>query len=332
MKKNYPGFFYALLLSYCNAFTQIPTDSLVAYYPFNGNANDTSGNGFNGSLNGQVSVAGQCGKAYKFSGNFIDCGDPAGNQFDLVNDATISLWMKLYSFPSSAPTSGNAGYFTLIGKDVAPGDNHKWFLATYSGQLVLHINIPGSGGFWVIQSIFSFVLNTFYHIVLTKASNIYRFYVNAVYYGAQILAENISDVPSSLRIGDLQDGSHPLNAAIDEVRIYHKELTQAEINQLYLHCSSGMVTSSGMIVQNQPADFKIYPNPSSDRFVLSFADLRMDVKNVSVFNVLGEKVFEQEFRLYNRDVIIDLGNKPKGVYLLQVQTRKKIMVSKIAVQ
>jgi len=333
MKSRYLIIICVLILSYSNTFTQIPTDSLVAYYPFNGNANDTSGHGFNGFLNGQISVTGQCAKAYKFSGNYIACGDPVGNEFDLVNDATISLWMKFYSLPPSAPTGYFFNYYTLIGKDVGGGDHDKWFLATYNDQLVFHINVAvQSEGYWAAQPVFSFALGTFYHVVLTKTGNTYQFYVNGVFYGSKTLPYNIVDVASILRIGDLDDGSQSLNAAIDEVLIYRRALNPSEINQLYVHCPSGPITSSENVTQEQPTDFKIYPNPSSGKFVLSFANQLIEVKNISVFNVLGEKVFEQEFQLYNRDVIIDLGNKPKGVYLLQVQTRKKIMVSKIAVQ
>jgi len=331
MKKKYAGIIGVLILSYCHVFAQ--TDTLVAYYPFNGNANDSSGNGFNGALNGQIPVTGQCGGAYKFTGTFITCGDPAGNEFDLVNNASISLWMKLYSFPANVPSSGlNSGYFILIGKDVGPGDNDKWFLATYRGHLVIHINDQSQvNGNWAVQTIFPFALNTFYHIVVTKTDYTYKFYVNGVFYGFQTIPVNIVDVAAPLIIGDLQDGSLSLNAAIDEVMIYHGALTEAKINQLY-NCSQGPVTAISTIIQDQQPDFKIYPNPSFGKFVLSFANQMIEVKNVSVFNVLGEKVFEQEFQLYNRDVIIDLGNKPKGVYLLQLQTRKKIMVSKISVQ
>jgi hypothetical protein len=47
------------------------SDGLVAYYPFNGNANDESGNGNNGTVNGATLSAdrfGQTGKAYSFDG------------------------------------------------------------------------------------------------------------------------------------------------------------------------------------------------------------------------------------------------------------------------
>ena len=335
MKKNYFKIICVLILIGCKAFTQIPTDSLVAYFPFNTNANDSSGNGYIGSLNGQYSIASSCGRAYYFSDNYIDCGDPMGNQFDLINTASISLWIALFGVPSTSGPGPYNGYFTIIGKDVGPGNNEKWFLAITSHELIFHVNAPNapsSSGGWAIQTILNFALNNLYHIVVTKTGNTYSFYVNGVNYGSQTMPLNIIDVPYSLQIGDLHDGSNPIKAVIDEVLIYHKALTQTEVNQLFAHCPSGVITAINTISQDPSSDLKIYPNPSSGKFVLSFDNQMIEVKNVSVFNVLGEKVFEQRFQLYGRDVIIDLENKPKGVYLLQVQTRKKIMVSKIAVQ
>jgi hypothetical protein len=50
----------------------VPTNGLVAYYPFNGNANDASGNGNNGVVNGATLTTdrfGDVGKAYSFDGN-----------------------------------------------------------------------------------------------------------------------------------------------------------------------------------------------------------------------------------------------------------------------
>lgn len=55
MKRYYC--FVALLFIFLNTYSiaQIPTDGLVAYYPFAGNANDESGNGNNGTTNGGIS-------------------------------------------------------------------------------------------------------------------------------------------------------------------------------------------------------------------------------------------------------------------------------------
>jgi len=330
MKKIYLKIIGVLLVINCNLFAQIPTDSLVAYYPFNGNANDSSGNGFNGILNGQYSVASTCKRAYYFSNNNIDCGDPTGNQFDLINNASISLWVALFSAPSSGPLPYN-GYFTLIGKDVGPGNNEKWFLAITNNELTFHVNVPPSSGGWATQTIFPYALGTLYHIVVTKTNNTYKFYVNGVDYGSQTLSFNVVDVPFNLKIGDLHDGSTKINAVIDEVMIYRRVLTQTEINQLYAHCSSGIITSTGMVTRDQQGDLKIYPNPSSGKFVLYFNNVPVGLKTLFVYDILGKKIFAQS-KIYDQRVAIDLRGQPKGSYFLQVQTGKKIMTKKIVLE
>ena len=49
----------------------VPTNGLVGWWPFNGNANDESGNGNNGVVNGAALTLdrnGNVGKAYSFDG------------------------------------------------------------------------------------------------------------------------------------------------------------------------------------------------------------------------------------------------------------------------
>ena len=48
MKRIFVLFFLLIM----RAAAQVPTNGLVAWYPFNGNANDSSGNGNNGTLHG----------------------------------------------------------------------------------------------------------------------------------------------------------------------------------------------------------------------------------------------------------------------------------------
>ncbi|MBL8028703.1 MAG: immunoglobulin domain-containing protein, partial [Fibrobacteres bacterium] len=71
-----------------------PVLGLIAYYPFTGNANDSSGNNHNGIVSGASLISdrfGNANNAYDFDGvnNHIDIGD-IGN----IDDITISLWYK----------------------------------------------------------------------------------------------------------------------------------------------------------------------------------------------------------------------------------------------
>ncbi|HZW40313.1 MAG TPA: hypothetical protein VFF33_13525, partial [Ignavibacteriaceae bacterium] len=51
-----------LLIFSFSIFAQVPTDALIAYYPFNGNADDVSGSGFNGQVTGATLVADRRGE------------------------------------------------------------------------------------------------------------------------------------------------------------------------------------------------------------------------------------------------------------------------------
>ncbi|MFM2135838.1 MAG: hypothetical protein RL021_1238, partial [Bacteroidota bacterium] len=67
------GVFVLFLLSVtAQVPSYVPTNGLVGWWPFNGNANDESGNGNNGAVNGATLVEDRIGNAlsaYYFNGN-----------------------------------------------------------------------------------------------------------------------------------------------------------------------------------------------------------------------------------------------------------------------
>ena len=75
----------------------VPTNGLVGYWPFNGNANDVSGNGNNGTVNGATLTTdrfGNANSAYSFDGvdDFINKNNWSslnGNQ-----DFSVNFWLK----------------------------------------------------------------------------------------------------------------------------------------------------------------------------------------------------------------------------------------------
>jgi hypothetical protein len=85
----------------------VPTDGLVAYYPFNGNANDESGNGHHGTVNGAILSSDRDGnndKAYEFShdgasfrNNHQSIYIPFHSDFQSEN-FTVSIWFKADSY------------------------------------------------------------------------------------------------------------------------------------------------------------------------------------------------------------------------------------------
>ena len=90
--------------------TQPSFSGLVAYYPFDGNASDMSGNGYDGTVDGATLGAdrqGNASMAYNLDGvdDRIKIGDQALNG---QNHFTFSMWLKTVSGDQFLVTAANA--------------------------------------------------------------------------------------------------------------------------------------------------------------------------------------------------------------------------------
>ena len=82
----------------------VPLDGLVAYYPFNGNANDVSGNGNNGVVFGATLTSDRFGiadSAYYFGGN---------GHYILVAPSASQKWTPKFGPEAKLDFSGSAGH------------------------------------------------------------------------------------------------------------------------------------------------------------------------------------------------------------------------------
>jgi hypothetical protein len=217
---------------------------LVAYYPFNGNANDESGNGFNAITHGVSSCTDRKGlnnSSYCFDGIDDYINIPHHEAFNLVSDFTISLWTEIAVSPELnggmndiiRKWSGNhEGYPFAIGYlNELADDNYedKIIYARYDGQAC------GNG-----PTTYSPVIEngTFVHVVLLKEGNILRQYIN------NVLITEFTDYTdnSSCTIGNTTDVTigcrgnmvRFFEGKIDDIRIYNRAITPVEVNALFL--------------------------------------------------------------------------------------------------
>jgi hypothetical protein len=76
----------------------VPTNGLVGWWPFNGNANDESGNGNHGTVNGATLAAdrfGNAGKAYSFDGSdLITVLNNSSLNIQPSNGFSVSIWAE----------------------------------------------------------------------------------------------------------------------------------------------------------------------------------------------------------------------------------------------
>jgi hypothetical protein len=234
----------ALLLAASSAFAQVPsyvpTNGLVGWWPFNGNANDESGNGNNGTVNGAMLTSDRFGnnnKAFYFNGTNSQIRTPF-NVTQLNNNYAISLWYRLDTLNTAYPAllyaySPTSGRYTL-----------RLELQQFNNQINFYMEVAsGNPGTALFKS--NVVLSgSYFHLLINKNSSFTELYLNGNLLSttSQINPNSSSD---SLYIGN--NGSYQgYTGVLDDIGIWARALTQQEITALYNAQSCiGNITSDG---------------------------------------------------------------------------------------
>ncbi len=217
-----------------SVFAQSPTNGLVASYPFNGNANDESGNGNNGTVNGATLTTDRFGKAnsaYSFDGtnDYIQCISNITN----LDSISISGWVYLNN------TEG--GNYVQIGVDGSEGCNGLGigngtgaFTVNGLSLLTLESCIGWNNSGVDVTS------QNWFHFILIKNKNVLSYYLNGIMKKTQIIKTPISPT-SFIFLGSSSSSTFFHNGKLDDIKIYNKALTASEITALYNDNNSGLV-------------------------------------------------------------------------------------------
>ncbi len=219
-------------------------DGLIAYYPFNDNANDESGYGNNGTLYGPVPVADRysvANSAYNFDGinDYILINDPVPPALQIQNEITLSAWI----YAANHPGSGNLWLIAGSQCDACGSSGASIFLdgrTNSDGQTCPpgHIHFQIGDGSWHVSNTKTQVpLNQWVYVVATrKANEDAKIYYNGV-------QQPLTSVPWSgaisysgayFAIGRQRDYNNRFfTGIIDEVRVYNRALSESDVNDLY---------------------------------------------------------------------------------------------------
>ncbi len=232
-----------------NVPSYMPKDGLVGYWPFNGNANDESGNGNHGIVTGATLEKDRNGKvnsAYFFDNDSIRI--KIKNL--LINNTSLSFsgWFK-----SNIKTDAN-GYPDLTAQQIIPDNayifkygNSKEILSSSiqkNGYLNVsynkYLNINNSVNF--SSSYGTFHENNWNFITVTYNGDTLKTYINGIYYkynNKTKIKFNVLD--SLITIGKMFNGS------IDDISIHKRAITMNEVEQLFYgqpKCQTSTVTIS----------------------------------------------------------------------------------------
>jgi len=216
---------------------KMPIEGLIAYWPFNGNANDESGNEINGTVIGPILTSDRHGNnnsAYSFDGQ-NDYIEAEASKLPSA-ERTISLWFYANTVENRP---GLLGYGGISGKK-----GTSWLMGlNMNGRKSFHMSCH-----WLINRIDYYYTNSpvedWYHCVITTDSNGTRIYINGVeevsnttfvsntYVDARELGIGVVSSPNG--IVPYADGNTKyFYGSIDDIRIYNRALNESEIQVLY---------------------------------------------------------------------------------------------------
>jgi len=216
-----------------NTISESCPKGLVAYYPFNGSANDVSGNGYNGVPTNVVQTSGILGQAYRFDGSSYITLPGAINASGIFS---VSLWVRtdnqgsknLFREMISKIGGGETGEFEINIHDMpepAGAGNGIGFMGWISGRGIMDIN---SNAVNIRDS-------NWHNIIISYKSGSQTAYIDGNLVGSNTYSGGIPPTSNQIQIGGTNwHYYHPRWIGdIDEVSIWDKFLTQSDVSDLY---------------------------------------------------------------------------------------------------
>ena len=262
-------FFSALCMVWISLSAQIPsylpTNGLVGWWPFNGNANDESGNGNNGTVNGATLTTdrfGNTSKSYRFDGlsNHISVQHSSSINCSKV---TISTWFNADDFIGETNqnylvskreyTGWGNSYEIGLGKDPINCFNNP----NCDNAIFTNYTVNNQNYVKVYSSDSALRPNEWNHFVYVHDSFNVAIYLN----GKRVLFEQSPGTIPTNNTLPVWFGARPnggrsyYNGILDDIAIYNRALTPQEISALYSGCTttdSSSFSASGCNVYTLP--------------------------------------------------------------------------------
>lgn len=309
------------------------TGSLIAFYSFNGNANDVTGNGNNGIIKGCTFTTDRFGVSNSaiFFNGLTDAIRVVNNQqLNFTQSISISFWMKpteffqREAFPLSHGSWENRWKISLVNQKI------RWTIKTDNSS---------NNGIKDLDS----------ESLLDKDS---LYYVTAIYNGADMeifindeldaftnWSGNLKSTSYDLMIGQRlpSDQNYNFKGVLDDIRIYDYGLSLEEIHNLY-----DIKTSVEYLKDERPSEFNLsqnYPNPFNSTTRISWQSPIRSHQSIKVFDVLGNEtatIVDKEMEAGYHTVDFDasspaLGGQalPSGIYFYRIITGNFISTKKM---
>ena len=230
--------------------TQLYNSGTGAQYPFTGTFS-SAGNQLgvdNGTLvNGCSLITGKVGQAFTFDGvnDYVALPD---NSLNFIGDFTTSFWFYANAFVGQDS-------FVTCENWVAPNDN-GWYIYHYQGNLGFSVYNGTNSTGWKTST--TITTGTWYHVVVVKNRSVSpKFYINGALVGTVLRTGTDTTLNAGYATTQycslgtdryaVSTAQAYLNGKMDGVNVWQREITQAEVTELYNSGNGKQITATPIV-------------------------------------------------------------------------------------
>ncbi len=299
---------------------------LVASYPFDDNANDATPYNNHGTIGGNptfITRAGLAGKAIRFDGNKDSV--LVKNAVQLISDfATIGFWIRVDStnLADAEAYVIDFGHWDQRWKVSLP--QHRRIVFTTNSKNTLSNNFivdmdSGDGN--------DLSIGIWWHVTMVHDGINNIIYINGIETKRVPAVGKLNSTARPLFFGNNGvDGGQYFFGALDNVKLYNKALTAAEVNKLFRTGTTPVDEQASEALK--VAVKSISPNPTADVLNIKHAFTGNEAILVRVFDLAGREIDAVNFgktQIPTGQFSINVSKYPQGTYLLNfVQDGKSL--------
>jgi hypothetical protein len=312
-------FFAAMLLAVSVSAQVNIANGLLAYYPFNGNANDESGNNRDFTSAGfhETDRFGNTQKALRLMSPGDKLSRNFSSYYNLDSNFTINFWVNTQG-PSLASYPFSWGYGWSAGN--SSSDYYVEYrtnpnASSYSSRVRFTLDDLGTGSCNVDYDAVdtTYNLGNWEMITIVRTQTTLNLYQNTVLVESVALSPSCIQNASQLPATELKLGSDNSREYVDDLMIHGRALNSQEIAYLFNLTSSwtSSPTSTEVISENE---LRLFPNPVKNALNIQLdenSNYALEVTDLNGKRVYSSNLSGQNFELNTAEWV-------QGLYLLRL--------------
>lgn len=303
-------------------FSKYVKGNLLAYYPFNGNANDLSGNNRNGIASSAQLVNdrnGNANSAYLFDGISSSIKISSDNGLNIQNAFALNFWMKIGAFYNREQYPISHGNYSNRWKVSISNKRLRWTVKT-------------SMGIKDLDSESELVVDSLYNISAIYNGSDMEIFLNGELDAFVPWNGLLQQTAIDLTIGQVlpNDNNYNFNGVLDDIRFFDYGLSVDEIAAFSSRLTS--VSNNTPITVPTTIALDVYPNPFNPSTTIRLSLPVSGHVSVRIFDLLGREV-SSVVDEYLQSGTVDLQwngeGKSSGIYFCVMTTNAHSIVKKL---